>query len=97
MTVPREPTVVLGGTTRRVNVSAAGVEASGTIDPTPSARSWGGVVGADGEHVLYWSEANNLVSDDTNGVGDLFVYDRRSRVTLRVVVPSLIHRLGHIF
>jgi Tol biopolymer transport system component len=32
-------------------------------------------ISADGLHVAYWSEAADLVPDDTNGFADVFVYD----------------------
>jgi uncharacterized repeat protein (TIGR01451 family) len=40
----------------------------------------------DGRFVVFASAASNLVPDDTNGVGDVFVRDRRTGVTERVSV-----------
>ena len=40
----------------------------------------------DGRFVVFASAASNLVPGDTNGVGDVFVRDRRSGVTERVSV-----------
>jgi uncharacterized repeat protein (TIGR01451 family) len=40
----------------------------------------------DGRFVVFGSAASNLVAGDTNGVGDVFVRDRRSGVTERVSV-----------
>jgi Tol biopolymer transport system component len=57
---------LLMGTTRRLSVDPAGNGGDGksnTAMPTPDAR-----------HVLYWSQATNLVSGDTNGVDDDFVF-----------------------
>jgi Tol biopolymer transport system component len=45
-------------------------------------------ISADGRYVAFTSYANNLVPDDTNGVGDVFVYDRRNRAVDRVSVAS---------
>jgi Tol biopolymer transport system component len=39
-------------------------------------------ISGDGRHVAFFSDATNLVADDTNGYGDIFVFDRASaRVT----------------
>jgi Tol biopolymer transport system component len=43
----------------------------------------------DGRYVAYRSYASNLVPDDTNGVSDVFVYDRNTHVTERVSVASV--------
>lgn len=43
---------------------------------------------ADGRWVTYTSWASNLVAGDTNGTGDVFVWDRVSGVTQRVSVAS---------
>ena len=40
----------------------------------------------DGRFVVFASSASNLVAGDTNGVGDVFVRDRRTGVTERVSV-----------
>lgn len=42
----------------------------------------------DGRFIAYQSDATNLVPDDTNGVGDIFVYDRANRTTVRVSVDN---------
>ena len=43
---------------------------------------------ADGRYVAFQSVANNLVSDDDNGVGDIFVRDRVLSATVRVSVDD---------
>ena len=43
-------------------------------------------ISRDGEHVLYWSNASDIVTGDTNGFSDLFVYDRAAGTTARVSV-----------
>lgn len=45
-------------------------------------------ISADGRFVAYGSFASNLVSDDTNGTLDVFVYDRIARTTRRESVGS---------
>ncbi|GMT41935.1 MAG: hypothetical protein IEMM0002_0346 [bacterium] len=78
------------GITIRVNVpgfynqSALGTEAvgdSGTNWKKPG-------ISADGRYVVFYSEATNLVADDTNGEGDIFMYDTVSLETTRVSVAS---------
>lgn len=64
------------GTTSAVSVSSGAVignDASNYPDMTP-----------DGRFVSFASSASNLVPGDTNGVGDVFVRDRRSGTTERV-------------
>jgi hypothetical protein len=56
------------GTFERVSVAANGEQANGF--------SGNGVMSADGRYIAYYSEASNLVPDDTNEVGDIFLYDR---------------------
>src|SRR5262245_11614961 len=43
-------------------------------------------VSGDGRYEAYTSHASNLVSGDTNGVADVFVYDRQTAQTTRVSV-----------
>jgi Tol biopolymer transport system component len=68
------------GATTRVSVNSSGAEANGGSDsPT---------ISNDGRYVAFYSSASNLVSGDTNGVGDIFVRDRQTSVTTRVSVNS---------
>lgn len=60
---------------------------SGTTEHlTPGADNGSGApsVSADGRLVAFDSHATNLVPDDTNGRGDVFVYDRQTRATTRI-------------
>ncbi|HZA87335.1 MAG TPA: hypothetical protein VE466_10670 [Acidimicrobiales bacterium] len=41
-------------------------------------------VSGDGRYVAYYSSASNLVPDDTNGVADVFVWDRDTGATARI-------------
>ena len=43
--------------------------------------SYGPFINADGRYVAFESQATNLVPGDTNGWGDVFVYDRETRET----------------
>jgi hypothetical protein len=71
---------VVNGTTELVSVDSSGVQGnSSSFFPSLS---------ADGRYVAFVSQADNLVSGDTNGYGDVFVFDRSLRVTTRVSVSS---------
>jgi hypothetical protein len=68
------------GVMERVSVDSSGVQANeGSYSPS---------ISKDGRYVAFQSAANNLVSDDTNGVDDIFVHDRQTGVTRRVSVDS---------
>jgi Tol biopolymer transport system component len=56
------------GTTRRVSVASDGSTANDQSE-TPA-------LSADGRHVAFYSEADNLVSGDTNQASDIFVHER---------------------
>jgi Tol biopolymer transport system component len=42
----------------------------------------------DGDRISFWSTASNLVGDDTNGLGDVFVRERSTSTTMRVSVTT---------
>lgn len=66
------------GTTRRVSVLTGGGQGDGaSVDPS---------ISASGRLVAFVSDATNLVNGDTNGLKDVFVHDRKARVTERVSV-----------
>lgn len=68
-------------TTTRVSVGAGGAQGNGD--------SVSGGISLDGRYVTFSSTATNLVSGDTNGKSDVFVYDRTAATTTRVSVgPS---------
>jgi uncharacterized repeat protein (TIGR01451 family) len=46
-------------------------------------------ISSDGRFVSYYSSATNLVARDTNGVNDVFLYDRLGRKTTRISVGKL--------
>jgi Tol biopolymer transport system component len=64
------------GTTARMSLDSGGAEANGgSVWPA---------ISADGRWVAFNSAASNIVSDDTNGAGDIFVHDRQTGTTTRV-------------
>jgi TolB protein len=64
------------GTTERVSLGTAGVQANGD--------SYEGDVSGDGRFVVFTSEADNLVPGDSNGLPDIFLRDRQAGTTSRV-------------
>jgi tricorn protease-like protein len=74
------------GQTTRVSISSAGVQGStsgfffGSSAPS---------ISSDGQHVAFSSWADNLVANDNNNAGDVFVHDRQTGKTARVSVSSL--------
>jgi Tol biopolymer transport system component len=68
------------GTTQRVSVSTAGVQAKGdSLEP---------VFSADGRSVAFYSSAPNLVPGKANGLWGVFVHDLTSGATTRVSVAT---------
>ncbi|MGQ9765717.1 MAG: outer membrane protein assembly factor BamB family protein, partial [Armatimonadota bacterium] len=71
------------GEIERVSVSTNGDQAWGaSYDPD---------ISADGRYVVFTSNADNLVEDDTNGKSDVFIHDRHDRLvgeTKRISVAS---------
>jgi hypothetical protein len=65
----------------RVSVSSTGTEATG-------GNSTGPAISANGRYIAYRSGATNLVPGDTNGLFDIFRYDRITGSTERVSVAS---------
>jgi Tol biopolymer transport system component len=66
------------GQTTRVSVASDGTEGnSGSNDPS---------ISANGRYVAFQSQANNLVSEDTGFITDIFIHDRQTGVTTRVSI-----------
>src|SRR5215208_1222177 len=63
------------GPTTRVSVSSSGMQANSFSGP---GRSY---ISADGRYVAFFSNASNLVEDDTNNLNDIFVRDRQTGTT----------------
>jgi archaellum component FlaF (FlaF/FlaG flagellin family) len=68
------------GQTSRISVASDGTQGNG-YSAIPA-------ISADGRYVAFSSNADNLVSGDTNGVRDVFVHDRQTGQTSRVSVAS---------
>lgn len=71
----------LTGKTERVDVASDGTEAS-------TGAYYYTAISDDGRHVAFYSDAANLVADDTNGQMDVFVRDRFKNTTTRLNVDS---------
>jgi len=69
-----------GGTTIRVSVASDGTEGDG--------QSYYAAISADGQSVVFDSDATTLVSNDSNGERDIFVHDRPTHQTLLVSVAT---------
>ena len=70
----------LTGTTERVSISSAGVQANQLSDQA--------AISFDGRYVAFRSAATNLVGGDTNGFTDVFLRDLRNKTTIRVSVKN---------
>ncbi len=67
----------------RVSVDSLAIEANG-----PSGRFAPPRMSADGRFVVFESNADNLVPNDTNGAADIFVHDRITGMTERASIAS---------
>jgi len=68
-------------TTECVSISTAGAQGNGHCT-FPA-------ISDDGRYVAFQSSATNLVDDDTNGVSDIFVYDRQEDIQVRASLGYL--------
>jgi len=68
------------GTTVRASVGAGGVQGDAKSDRP--------ALSGDGRFVAFYSDAGNLVADDTNGLRDVFVHDLDSNATVRISVGA---------
>lgn len=68
------------GETTRVSVDSDGTQGNGI-----SVQAW---ISTNGRYVAFASNANNLVSGDTNNQFDIFVHDRQTGQTSRVSIAS---------
>jgi hypothetical protein len=68
------------GTTTRISVDSGGAQADGA--------SYSPSISADGRYVAFGSFAGNLVSEDTNGAGDIFLRDTQAGTTVRISLNS---------
>ena len=72
--------------TRRVSVSEKNVQADG-LSGRPD-------ISGDGRHVVFESSATNIVTGDTNGVKDVYVYDLLTNSVARVSTDDSGQQLG---
>ena len=70
----------LQATTERITVNADGVEANGS--------SYFPQISADGRYISFYSIADNLVAGDTNGMYDVFLYDRINLSMEKISITS---------
>ena len=70
----------------RISVASDGTRAHIPACSGQPCGSERGTISADGRFVAYWSNADNLVPNDTNKKADAFVYDRQTHTTTRVSV-----------
>lgn len=66
---------LLTSRTTRVNINDSGLEAS-NVNPRLNGDSYGAKISRDGKSIVFRSEATNLVPGDTNGLSDVFVFNR---------------------
>ena len=71
---------LLNKTTERISI--------GLDDQQSDGSSGSPALSADGRYIAFASSASNLVEDDTNNSGDVFVYDRETKSIERVSVDS---------
>ncbi len=64
----------------RMSVDSSGTEANGDNN--------GVTISADGRYVGFYSDGDNLVTGDTNGVADTFIHDMLTGTTTRISVAS---------
>lgn len=78
---------VNGHTLEQVSVSSNGT-AGNPLFANPEVEPVRPAISADGRYVLFQSDANNFVAEDTNGVTDIFLRDRQNRTTSRISVAD---------
>lgn len=65
------------------NESLQGITRTGNQNTNVSSLS------ADGRYVLFYSDASNLVPNDTNGVADVFIYDRQTESIQNITIGGI--------
>ena len=64
------------------------VSSSGTAGDGDSGGGFQATMSGDAHFVTFYSDADNLIADDTNAVGDVFLHDDVSGTTTRVSIDS---------
>lgn len=70
----------VAGTNEIIDVSSTGAMANGATSKA--------TISADGRFVAFSSTASNLVVNDTNGLGDVFLRDRNNKTTVLVSIST---------
>ena len=82
------PTTTTGPSMIRASVLNQSVEGIGGDSGSPD-------ISADGRYTVFASSATNLVDSDTNGLADIFMYDRETDQTYRVDLgPGALQAVG---
>jgi len=68
------------GTTTRISMATGSAEADGESERP--------VISANGRYIAFESDATNLVSSDSNGQSDVFIYDTQTDTTTRISVGA---------
>lgn len=74
------PATAWSATHERLSLDVLGAEANGDSSHA--------IISADRQYVSFWSDADNLVDGDTNGVQDVFVRERTTGTVERISVDS---------
>lgn len=69
-------------------IERASIDTVVGVNPNPNGDSIQPAVSADGRFISFESNAGDLVAGDTNGINDIFHYDRVFKTTTRVSVSS---------
>jgi len=70
-------------------VSVPNLADQGTLGTEADKSSLEPALSSDGRYVVFWSNARNLVTGDSNRYADIFLHDRQTGTTKRVSVPNL--------
>lgn len=57
--------------------------------------SWAPAVSGDGRYVVFESKASNLIKEDKNGRGDIFLHDLQTKKTRRIAADSFAPSISH--
>lgn len=71
---------IISGITKRISISSKGIQANQNSH-SPS-------ISENGRFIAFVSGASNLVSDDSNGVSDIFMHDIETGITIRASISD---------
>ena len=72
-----------------IRVSVPNLADQGTLGTEADSSSSEPAMSGDGRYLVFWSNARNLVTGDTNLYADIFLHDRQTGATTRISVPNL--------